>query len=148
MQATTAEIRLPTQELRDDIPFFTTTLGMRLEMIYPADDPRIAVFSGYGLRLRVEKGATESPGTIRILTDNPDMTQDKIDFAIEAMIANGIVDSGDTLELGIGAMTAERSLSFYNDMVEAGVLPEGLDYEKAYDLTYINQGRGLELRPE
>lgn len=41
-------------------------------MIYPADDPRIAVFSGYGLRVRVEKDAPEPPGTIRILTDNPD----------------------------------------------------------------------------
>jgi len=83
-----------------------------------------------------------------ILADNPDMTQDKIDFAITAMIENGIVDSGDTLELGIGAMTDERSESFYNDMVEAGVLPAGLDFTKAYDLTYINQGLGLDLRPE
>ena len=72
MHSTTAEIRLPTQELRDDIPFFTKTLGMRLEMIYPADDPQIAVFSGHGLRVRVENGAPESPGTIRILTDDPD----------------------------------------------------------------------------
>ncbi|MEO1705304.1 MAG: ABC transporter substrate-binding protein [Pseudomonadota bacterium] len=83
-----------------------------------------------------------------ILTDNPDMTQDKIDFAIEAMIENGIVDSGDTLELGVGAMTEERNEAFYNNMVEAGVLPAGLDYSKAYDLTYINQGLGLELRPD
>ncbi|MEM9438647.1 MAG: ABC transporter substrate-binding protein, partial [Pseudomonadota bacterium] len=83
-----------------------------------------------------------------ILSDNPDMTQDKIDFAIEAMIKNGIVDSGDTLELGIGAMTDERNESFYNNMVEAGVLPAGLDFEKAYDLTWINQGLGLDLRPD
>ncbi|MEM6824795.1 MAG: ABC transporter substrate-binding protein [Pseudomonadota bacterium] len=83
-----------------------------------------------------------------ILADNPDMTQDKIDFAIEAMIENGIVDSGDTLELGVGAMTAERSESFYNDMVAAGVLPEGLEFSKAYDLSFINQGLGMELRPE
>ena len=82
-----------------------------------------------------------------ILADNPDMTQDKIDFAIKAMIENGIVDSGDTLELGIGAMTDERSKTFYDDMVKAGVLPEGLDYAKAYDLTYINKGLGLDLRP-
>ncbi|WP_170426582.1 cupin domain-containing protein [Ruegeria arenilitoris] len=69
---TRAEIRLPTSELRDDIPFFTKTLGMRMDMIYPADDPRVAVFSGHGLRLRVEKDAPEGPGTIRILTDDPD----------------------------------------------------------------------------
>lgn len=71
MSQTIAEIRLPTQELRDDLPFFTKTLKMRLDMIYPADDPQVAVFSGYGLRLRVEKGAPEAPGTLRILCDDP-----------------------------------------------------------------------------
>ncbi|MFP4275158.1 MAG: cupin domain-containing protein, partial [Paracoccaceae bacterium] len=54
-----------------DIPFYTGTLGMRLDMIYPADNPEIAVFSGHGLRLRIEKGASESPGTIRIRTSDP-----------------------------------------------------------------------------
>ncbi|MDP5216960.1 cupin domain-containing protein [Ruegeria sp. 2205SS24-7] len=71
MSDTIAEMRLPTQELRDDIPFFTKVLGMRMDMIYPADDPRVAVFSGHGLRLRVDKEASEAPGTIRILTDDP-----------------------------------------------------------------------------
>lgn len=76
MSDTIAEMRLPTDELRDDLPFFTNTLGMRLDMIYPADNPSIAVFSGHGLRVRVEKGAPEPPGTIRILTDNPDTFAD------------------------------------------------------------------------
>jgi len=66
-----AEVRLPTAEVRDDIVFFTNVLGMRLDMVWPADDPRVAVFSGHGLRLRVEKGAPEAPGTIRILCDDP-----------------------------------------------------------------------------
>lgn len=76
MTETKAEIRLPTQELRDDIPFFTKTLGMQMDMIYPADDPRIAVFSGHGVRLRVEKDAHESPGTLRLLSDDPDSIAD------------------------------------------------------------------------
>ena len=67
-----AEIRLPTNELRDDLPFYTKTLKMRLDMIYPADNPEVAVLSGHGLRIRIQKGATESPGTLRILTENPD----------------------------------------------------------------------------
>jgi len=67
-----AEVRLPTQELRDDIPFFTKVLKMQMDMIYPADDPSVAVFSGHGLRLRVDKSAKEHPGTIRILTDEPE----------------------------------------------------------------------------
>lgn len=76
MSSTLAEIRLPTSELRKDIPFFTKVLGMRMDMIYPADDPSVAVFSGHGLRLRIEKGATEAPGTIRIRTEDPDTFAD------------------------------------------------------------------------
>lgn len=67
-----AEFLLPTQELRNDLPFFTKTLGMRLENIFPADDPSVASFSGHGLRLRIEKGADVPPGHLRILTDDID----------------------------------------------------------------------------
>ena len=67
-----AEVLLPTQELRDDLPFFTKTLGMRLENIFPADDPAVASFSGHGLRVRIEKGADVPPGRLRILTDAPE----------------------------------------------------------------------------
>lgn len=72
MTETRAEIRLPTQELRNDLPFYTRVLGMRLDMIYPADDPEVAVLSGHGLRLRIQKGAEEPPGTLRILTEDPE----------------------------------------------------------------------------
>lgn len=67
-----AEFLLPTDELRNDLPFFTKTLGMRLENIFPADDPSVASFSGHGIRLRIEKGADVPPGLLRILTDDPD----------------------------------------------------------------------------
>lgn len=67
-----AEICLPTQQLRDDIPFFTDVLKMRMDMIYPADDPTVAVFSGHGLRVRLDRDAVGGPGKIRILTDDPD----------------------------------------------------------------------------
>ena len=70
---TRAEVRLPTNDVREDLPFFTKELKMRLDMIYPADNPEVAVLSGHGLRLRLQKGAPESPGTLRILTDEPDL---------------------------------------------------------------------------
>ena len=76
MREILGEIRLPTQELRDDIPFYTKTLGMRLDMIFPADDPSVAVFSGHGLRLRIEKGAAEPAGTLRLRMDDPDSFAD------------------------------------------------------------------------
>jgi quercetin dioxygenase-like cupin family protein len=81
-----AEIRLPTSELRDDLPFYTKTLKMRLDSIYPADNPEVAVLSGHGLRLRIQKGAPESPGTLRILTENPDAFADGLR---ELMAPNG-----------------------------------------------------------
>ncbi len=66
-----AEVVLPTTELRADLPFYTRTLGFRLENIFPADDPSVASLSGHGLRIRIEKGAKVPPGRIRILTDDP-----------------------------------------------------------------------------
>lgn len=71
MQNIRAEMLLPTDEIRDDIPFFTKTLGMRMEEIFPADDPTEALFAGHGLRLRVRKGAPGDAGTVRILADDP-----------------------------------------------------------------------------
>lgn len=71
MQNIRAEVLLPTEELRDDIPFFTRVLGMRMEEIFPADDPTEAVFQGHGLRVRVRKGADVKPGVIRILANDP-----------------------------------------------------------------------------
>ncbi len=83
-----------------------------------------------------------------ILEANPDMTRDKVDFAIEMMIENGIVDSGASIELGIGAMTPEEVEGFYTSMVEAGVVEAGLDWAQAVNFDFVNQGLGLELRPE
>ena len=72
MDQITAEIVLPTKELRDDIPFFTQVLGFKMDTIYPADDPTVAVFSGHGIKLRIEKGEKLAAGKIRILTKYPD----------------------------------------------------------------------------
>ncbi|WP_333868250.1 cupin domain-containing protein [Cypionkella sp.] len=76
MSETTAEIRaeivVPTTDLRGDLPFFTKTLAMRMDMIYPADNPAVAVVSGHGLRLRLDAGAQAAPALLRILTDDAD----------------------------------------------------------------------------
>ncbi len=67
-----AETCLSTNDLRQDIPFFLNSLQMRMDMIYPADDPRVAVFSGHGIRVRLEQGDAPATGQLRILTDDPD----------------------------------------------------------------------------
>jgi quercetin dioxygenase-like cupin family protein len=67
-----AEVRLPTRDLGKDLPFFLKSLGFRLEKIFPADNPAVAVISGHGLCIRLEAGAQEAAGTLRLLCENPD----------------------------------------------------------------------------
>ena len=83
-----------------------------------------------------------------ILADNEEMSQDKIDFAIEAMISEGIVDSGDSLEYGIGVITEQAIGDFYETMVTAGVVDEGLDWRASFTTEFVGDGLGMELRPE
>lgn len=82
-----------------------------------------------------------------IMEANPEMTRDKIDFAIDKMIEEGIVDSGNTLEFGIGHISLERVESFFNSMVEAGVVNPEIDWTQAVDTRFVGQGLGLDLRP-
>ena len=63
---------LPSKVLDDDIRFFTEILGMKMDTIYPADHPRVAEFSGMGLRLRIDMDEVISPGLLRICTDEKD----------------------------------------------------------------------------
>lgn len=81
-----------------------------------------------------------------IKKDNPEITDEQIAFSIEQMKKFGIVDSGDTEKLGIGAMTDERMKSFYDKMVAAKVMPAGIDIKKAYTLDFVNKGVGLDLK--
>jgi len=69
---TQAEVRLPSRDLHADMAFFGETLGFRLESIFPADNPAVAVMTGHGLRIRLDRGAGEAPGTIRLLCDRPE----------------------------------------------------------------------------
>ena len=79
---------------------------------------------------------------------NPEMTDDLLAYSVAKMKEYGIVDSGDSLKDGIGAMTDARIGSFYDKMARAGVAQRGLDFRKAYTLQFINKGVGLNLRPK
>lgn len=78
--------------------------------------------------------------------DNPEMTDGQIAFSLVKMKERGIVDSGDALTLGVGAMTDARMKSFFDKMAKAGVVPSGLDYRKGYTLRFIGKKFGMELR--
>ncbi len=83
-----------------------------------------------------------------IKKENPELSDDQIAFSIAKLKEYGIVDSGDTLTKGIGAMTDQRWHDFYAKMVKAGVVKPGLDISQAYTLQFVNKGVGLDLRPK
>ena len=88
------------------------------------------------------------PGNDMIKKLNPDMTDELLAYSVKAMRDHGIVDSGDAVKDGIGAISDARMASFFDKMVRAGVVRRDIDYRKAYTLRFINKGVGLDLRPK
>ncbi len=81
-----------------------------------------------------------------IKKDNPEMTDGQLAFTLAALKRYGIVDSGDALTMGIGAMTKERWDSFFKKTVSWGLYPADLPVETAYTLAFVDKGTGLELK--
>jgi NitT/TauT family transport system substrate-binding protein len=79
----------------------------------------------------------------RLKQDNPEMTDGQLAFSVAKLRGYGIVDSGDSRALGIGAMTDERMRSFFDKMVAAKVVAPAIDYKKAYSLAFVNKRVGL-----
>jgi len=87
-----------------------------------------------------------TPGNQLIKQDNPEMPDALLHYGYDVMKSRGIVDSGDALKLGIGAMTAARWSEFYHSMADVGVYPKELDVAKAYTLRFVNHGVGMNLK--
>lgn len=66
-------IVLPSEDLDASIGFFRDHLGFRLDMIFPADAPREAQMSGYGLNLHLDTACESSPETLSIRTSDPSL---------------------------------------------------------------------------
>ena len=81
------------------------------------------------------------PGNDLIRKGNPEMTDAVLAYSVAKMKEYGIVDSGDTGTLGIGAMTDARMKSFFDKMVRAGVVKGSIDMRRAYTLAVRQQAR-------
>jgi NitT/TauT family transport system substrate-binding protein len=75
-----------------------------------------------------------------IKKDNPELTDDQIAYSVAKLKEYGIVDSGDSIKNGIGAMS--------DKMVKAGLVKADTDYKKAFTLQFVNKGVGVDLRPK
>ncbi|TMJ28556.1 MAG: ABC transporter substrate-binding protein [Alphaproteobacteria bacterium] len=89
-----------------------------------------------------------APARALIRKDNPEMTDALIAYSVENLKRYGIVDSGDTLKVGIGAMTDARVQSFFDKMARAGVVDRAIDFRKAYTPQFVDKGVGTDLRPK
>ena len=88
-----------------------------------------------------------SAGNAMIKKLNPEMSDQLLAYSVAKMREYGIVDSGESLKNGIGAISDERMTSFFGKMVRAGVVRSDLDFRKSYTLRFINKGVGVEMRP-
>jgi len=89
-----------------------------------------------------------APANAMIKRDNPEMTDELLAYSVARMKEYGIVDSGDTAKLGVGAMTDARVKSFFEKMVRAKVVAPNIDVTKGYTLQFVNKGVGIDLRPK
>ncbi len=89
-----------------------------------------------------------SPANALIKKDNPEMTDDTIAFGMAKLKEAGIIDSGDALTMGIGAMTDARWKSQFASAASVGVYPKDFDYKKAYTLQFVDKGHGLAMKPK
>lgn len=88
-----------------------------------------------------------APAHKLIKADNPEMTDALLAYGRAVMQAHGIVNSGDALHLGIGAMTDARWADFYRVTSTLGMYPKGIDYQRAYTLRFVDHGVGLRKSP-
>jgi quercetin dioxygenase-like cupin family protein len=68
-----AELVLPAKPMAATLAFFTERLGFRVDLIYPADDPAVAVISAGGTTLRLERDATVAPGMLQLHCADPEL---------------------------------------------------------------------------
>ncbi|MGB3511204.1 MAG: ABC transporter substrate-binding protein [Microcoleaceae cyanobacterium] len=80
------------------------------------------------------------PANQLIKKDNPQMKDELLAYSLEKLKEYGIITSGDAAIKGIGAMTDERWKSFFDTVVEAGVIKPDTNYKEAFTLKFVNKG--------
>lgn len=82
-----------------------------------------------------------------IIEANPEMTPEKLDAEVAQFQALGIIESGDALDKGIGAMDPARIQAFHDLAVRSGILQAGaVDVAKVADTRFVNKGHGLDIK--
>ncbi len=84
-----------------------------------------------------------------MMRDNPDMSEAEMEASVALLKTQGIVDSGETLVNGIGAMSEVRIRDFHAQMVRAGLYKPGeVNLSKVATLQFVNKKVGMDLKPQ
>ena len=88
-----------------------------------------------------------SAGNAAIIAANPDQTLEKLAKEVKQLKSLGIIDSGNQLEFGIGAIDMARVKAFYDLAVKTGILEAGsVDVAKVATDQFVNKKVGMELK--
>lgn len=84
-----------------------------------------------------------------MLKENPEMTEEELETSVALIKAQGIVDSGEALERGIGSMNSARVKDFHDNMVRAGLYQAGeVDLAKVVATSFVNRRVGLDVKKQ
>jgi len=82
-----------------------------------------------------------------IMKDNPEMTKEKLDKEMAQFEKLGIIDVGEALTKGIGAMDMDRVKSFHKLAIDSGIIEAGsVDINKVATDQFVNKGHGLDIK--
>jgi NitT/TauT family transport system substrate-binding protein len=88
-----------------------------------------------------------APAAALMKRDNPELTDAEMEASVQLMKAQGVVDSGESLANGIGAMGEARIRDFHAQMVKAGLYKPGeVDLTKVAAFQFVNRKVGLALK--
>ena len=124
---------------------YATTLETRTELLRSNPD----LVSRF-IRASIEGWYTylygnSKPANDLIKKHNPEMTDALIAFSTAKMKEYGIVDSGDALNFGIGAMQEVKIKNFFDKMVKAGIVKADVNWRKSFDATFVNRKHGVDM---
>ena len=96
-QVRSAQVMIACHDIGAALDFYVERLGFRVDSIFPAESPTVAVLRGCGIRLRLDPSAT-SGATLRLLCDDPGRIADGPLVAPDGTIVE-LVDANPPLVL-------------------------------------------------
>lgn len=164
-----AQLVVPCPDLADALDFLTDELGFRVDSIFPADAPTVAVISGHGTTLRLEQrpDRVTAPARLRLAVEGPGRPQrlaspsgievELVPAAVQVEIPEGVQEFVLNRAGAAGAWNVGRAGMHYRDLIpgrlggrfiashiritEAGEVPDYVHFHRVrFQMIYCRSG--------